>query len=438
MKNILELLKKNLAIVICMVVAIGAVIANYIPLGGFRDDLKSRAEARKAQYDAIEKVMSQPRTMPNLDPSATEAKPLEGFPTARKIEQGKAVSEKFLKAAGGLMDAANALNEKKPLVPGALPNGEFVQGRQFIEEYKRVTDMSPGGRNGSMPVTLMKAGFAPTQDDFTRRSEEAKLRATETTAVFQGNQIINQQQVEAAIAAEISQLQDSIVKDVAKTIKVYIDPTTMDVQQAIIGAVQPPEPSVIYWAQAALWAQEDLFRAVADINNSATDVTQSPIKYLISARVPLTFIGITAGPSSDPNAPPSTPSADPNVPLQPKYTAAPTGSPTGRVSNGVYDVLHIDVSMIVEAEKLPMVLNQLGRGRLLNVVQVRSVLPQDVKAFENFGMELGTKPVVRVDMVLENLLLRKWTVQYMPRAIKMMLGVPLEGAPDPAAAPPPG
>ena len=165
MKNILALLKKNIAIVICVVVAIGAVVANYIPLGGFRDQLRTEAEARKGAYSSLDELITKPRSLPNFDPNSTEAPTLDGFPTQAVIDRVKAVSDEFVKKSGNLITAAASLNEKQPLEPGALPNPQFVQANAFLLEYRRAVDMSPSGRSQSLPVKIMKAGFAPTNED---------------------------------------------------------------------------------------------------------------------------------------------------------------------------------------------------------------------------------------------------------------------------------
>ncbi|MCS7032964.1 MAG: hypothetical protein NZ561_03100 [Phycisphaerae bacterium] len=429
MKNFLDLLKKNIAIVVCVLVIIAAVVADFVPLGGFRQELRAQAEARQRNYGEIDGLLSQQRTLPILNPGTTEAEPLPAdFPTQSIIEAGRKVSEGLLAAAKNLAVAAATLNEKQPLVPGALPAGDFPSMEAFRNRYRRVVDMSVEGRRNSLPVEIMKAGFAITQEDFNREQERARIQITERTAQRQGDQIMNQAEVDAAVAEGLSRLQETLVRRSARECKVYITPMTMQVDQNLITSTQRPDPSEVFWAQIGLWAQEDLFRAIADVNAAAADVTESPIKYLIQVQVSPTFVGM-AGPSADPNAPPATPPADPAAPITPNFRI----SPTGRTSNGVYDVIHLEATMIVEAEKLPLVLSQLGRGRMLCVTQVRSVEPRDPAVFANMGYYFGDKPIVEVQLQLESLFLRDWTVQYMPDTIKSRLGIPLTGAaPDQA------
>jgi len=208
----------------------------------------------------------------------------------------------------------------------------------------------------------------------------------------------------------------------------------LDVQPQLLNANSAPDPTVIFWAQMQLWAQEDLYKAIADVNSSAKNVGESPIKHLLRVQVPIAFVGTMATPGADPSAGAAPPSADPGAPIAPNYDT----TPTGRVSNGLFDVLHMEASLVVEAAKLPEVLNTLSRGRLLGVIQVKQVAPLDPVVAGNAGFFYGGNPCVRVDATFEVLMMRKWTTQYMPERIKTSLGIPIEPAGGVPPAPPPG
>jgi hypothetical protein len=293
--------------------------------------------------------------------------------------------------------------------------------------------MSPQGRDQSLPVRIMNAGFAPSNADVAKRVEEESKAIVDTTAIINNGQVANQDAVQNAIRQATEGLQDRIIRETAERSSVYIDPATMDVQQQLLNTNSAPDPSVIFWAQVQLWAQEDLFKAVADVNGGSKRVADSAIKHLLRVQVPISFVGTSPQPGAGGEGAAAPPSADPGAPIQPNFAV----SPTGRASNGLFDVLHLEVSLVVQADRLPEVLNSLSRGRLLGVIQVKQVEPLDPTTAAKAGYYYGDRPCVRIDVTIEALLMRSWTTQYMPDRVKTALGIP-SGDAAAAAAPPPG
>jgi hypothetical protein len=121
---------------------------------------------------------------------------------------------------------------------------------------------------------------------------------------------------------------------------------------------------------------------------------------------------------------------DPSQPLQFNYAL----SPTGRSSNPLYDVLTFKLSVIVDADRIPILLQALSRNRFITVCDM-NVTAVDSGAEQVAGYIYGNRPVVQLDMQCEALFLREWTKQYMPPLVKTMLGIVDEPAPAPAPAP---
>src|SRR5262249_35202090 len=144
------------------------------------------------------------------------------------------------------------------------------------------------------------------------------------------------------------------------------------------------------------------------------NVMEAPIKHLRRITVPsppmtlqMPFLGVAA--SADPNAAAAT-NADP----KPNNVL----SPTGRVSNGMYDVVQFEVDLNVDADRLPMIIEELGRGQFLSVVQVISITAVDSSTWHALGYYYGNKPVVNVKLKCEDLFMRAWTKPLMPPAIR--------------------
>src|SRR5262249_25622712 len=141
-------------------------------------------------------------------------------------------------------------------------------------------------------------------------------------------------------------------RKVAEDCMVYIEPATFTIYQSQpqISVGMAPDPSTIFWAQIGLWTQEDFCKAVYAINSlplpdgkKPANVMEAPVKPILKIDIPqaqnqqsgVLFTGVAAA-AGDPNAPPPPP-GDPKP--------NPALSPTGRVSNGMYDVLQFRVIM---------------------------------------------------------------------------------------------
>ena len=110
-----------------------------------------------------------------------------------------------------------------------------------------------------------------------------------------------------------------------------------------------------------------------------------------------------------------------------------TASPTGRVSNGMYDVVQFRMDLVVEVDQIPAVIRAISHNRLMSAFQVE-IKAIDAEQALNAGYYYGEKPVADVSLSCEALLLRHWTVPLMPVVIKRQLGVP-EAAPATPATP---
>jgi hypothetical protein len=122
---------------------------------------------------------------------------------------------------------------------------------------------------------------------------------------------------------------------------------------------------------------------------------------------------------------PAPPPENPNGPL-PKV---PTASPTARVSNPLFDVVHFTMSLDVEAEKIPLFLRTLSKNRFITAYQV------DLKVVDGaersaLGLRYGDKPVVTLNLQCEELFFRQWLTPLMPQNIKKQLNI----QPTPAVA----
>jgi len=175
-----------------------------------------------------------------------------------------------------------------------------------------------------------------------------------------------------------------------------------------------------------LWIDQDVCAAIAQINAKAQNIMDAPVKQLLKISVDDTDKQyVTLQNSGAPT------SGDQAATLTDDMIAgkAFTVSETGRVSNPVYDVIHFRVEMNVDARKVPEIVAQLQRGRLITVFtcDTNSV---DARAAVEQGYVYGEAPVVNLRMMCEELFMRGWTVgkdpakdALMPAAVEQVLGI---------------
>jgi hypothetical protein len=436
----MDIVKKNIVSIILGVVALLCVVAVFIyPTPKYYESLRTDANARKAEYDKVKALVDQKRQLPILDPESTEPKELNTFPTRPVIDEGARLTKAVAQSSQGLMEEVVKINQHKLLLVGSLPAPNPVTGINFISAYQRRVNppLPPEDRSGSIQNEILRAGMPPSDTDITRAKEETKVRISRERLVWDKGVAINQEQVNQEINSQLANLPDVMRSQAAKSCLIYMQPDAINVNPTIVGN-QPPDPVNIWNAQVQLWVQEDVCLALRALNSQPishtngtsgpassppVDVTESPVKHLYKLDVaPMFGAGAVM-----PVAPVG---ADPNAP---NYAV----SPTGRMSNALYDVVPFHLVVNVEVDKVPALLAELTRNRLITVRQVESINPIDSAGEAAKGYIYGRKPIVQVALSGEELLLRQWTVPWMPEAVRKALNVtvPTPGSTETPATP---
>lgn len=130
-----------------------------------------------------------------------------------------------------------------------------------------------------------------------------------------------------------------------------------------------------------------------------------------------------------------TPSVYPTPPLELAPTEATDRAvehfgitPTGRVSNSIFDVRHTQLVIDIEATALPAFLEQLRKTNFMTVVKAE-VTDLDEYELLQEGFVYGHGDVVRAKLIIESLWFRNWTEDLMPKIVKeKLLIIQPEGA----------
>jgi len=218
---------------------------------------------------------------------------------------------------------------------------------------------------------------------------------------------------------------------------------------------ETPTMVELWERQLELWIQQDLAEAIARTNADARSVLEAPVKRLIKMRVAPGYVGLhTAGlvravsssggsdsgsmwnrdqsggsfgvggenlPTAWRGAYPLPMHVEPGEPGQetPNNFMA---SPSGRVSNHVYDVRHALLDVVVDYQKLPRLMGNINKVNFMTVLKTQIDDVDEYEAMRN-GYVYGAGDMVRVRMIIESAWLRSWTTPLMPEVTKQYLRV---------------
>ena len=99
---------------------------------------------------------------------------------------------------------------------------------------------------------------------------------------------------------------------------------------------------------------------------------------------------------------------------------------TGRSSNALYDVRTVELVVIVETTKLPVLVDALARENFMTITNIALAPTSNFDAARR-GYIFGAEPVSRVTMEIETIWFRKWTAAWMPQEVRDALGVKSKG-----------
>lgn len=431
-KQILEVSKRYWVIITFCVVMLLAVLAIPLFVSGQAAALQKDLQARKKIGDDISGIMNKARHQPvvTLQTDATPP-PLTVFPNEKVIEAGENAIKGVQTQSIDLKTSANQLNTHTLLVPGSLPVPRDPY--QFQQAYlKQFTAEIPRQLNAATPPTDEEIKY---QEDLqVKKITEDMPHDPNTGEVFAKGLL--QQNINTMMA----QLPEKMRQDAAKQHKIYMAPSALALQPSMAppaqGAPQVmPDAEQIWFAQMGLWVQKDVIDAITNVNKSAHEVADAPVKELVQIYVPadrsmyvlpLPAGGASAAPAAANGQAPSPIPTSTDTDAFPKDYAV---SPSGRVSNGVFDVVAFDIIMNVQAKDVERVIQELERRRLITV-NLSEVTALNAALLQQQGYYFGTEPVVTLTLKCEELFMRDWTRQYMPQSIKQFLNAELPpGAP---------
>jgi hypothetical protein len=401
----MQIVKKNILSILCGVVVIIAVVVYFVYVSGsLYPNLEAAAKERQANYDKLAGLLTKTRTLPAVDFDKTEPVPMPAFPVELVIKRGQDAAKNLQGQAKTMMDLAVKFNRREPLVPGLFPKASGTDKIAFRDEYERwVMEHVP---------QLLRAANPPTEEDIGKAEEKLWEEKFAKRIYFVDGREENRELVDKEYNAEIEGLREKMERETAEKNMVYLDPTAITTNPALLKTEQTPDTAAVWYAQTAMWVQEDVGRSIADLNKNAraTNIIDAPVKHIVTLDVPQgpeQYIRATTTAGGEEGA---------AAPATPQYGV----SPTGRVSGDKFDVVKFTLVVKMDAAYVPALLQELGRGKFIAIhkVELSSV---DSQLAREDGFFYGPNPVVQATISGESLLLREWTSKLVPEVVKKEL-----------------
>lgn len=436
MKNALNWLKSNPLLIVAAVLVFAALISLVIvqmQAGAFVDEMA----ARNKKISDIKNLRETRVTLPPEKP--------DGEPEQVTITVNEAAIEAIEKIYGRMSDEytrifreATQFNRQGhiPMLEKLFPRpseGEMYllydariyytdAFKVMFRDYSRTSLYPNLNAGGPIPLALLDDAVARAQAEFL-----GHFRVLSNLTAEEREEL--RQKKTAAVMKEMSQH--------ASKFSIYAESTPGAPNypfEIMNWASKEEQPNLaeVWEGQMSLWIQQDIVEAIGktnNVSNNEANVTVAPIKRLFKIEVGNRYVGLSLQPVTIGGSAAAAAAAGGGGGAA---AAGGTGgktdfalSPTGRVSNDIFDVRHVRVHMLMDWKHMSEFMGALARTNFMTVLDV------DVKDIDEYealrsGYFYGNGDVVDVTMLIETLWLREWTTDLMPDLVKQAMGIPIE------------
>jgi hypothetical protein len=458
MSNALTWMRDNAVIVACIAIILLSIVFVVVGVGRISGALQADLAEAPKTVTQIDSFMRKSVTIPNDDP-ADPTKSIRICINDKSVEALRAIYRQMNNGYEELTDAVVEFNRTggghSPhllLDQGLFPEPEDEDGSKRFDAQGSYKE-----KLGDLYTNYLRAGTPPTE-------QEMADAMADVVAKFQpqvlGAPLGQANENDPELLREKAQRRLQMLINRARVLGVYAAPPAVG-EQSAAGAFQigpwatradSPTMAEVWEGQMQLWIQQDLAAAVVIANRpdepeARPNVFTSPVKRILDLTVVPGYIGIDeqgmmmrSGPRGAPARTRSTTASyqsQINKPLPMNFVA----SPTGRVCNPLYDVRHARMSVIIESDRIPELLNAITEVNLMTPIVERIAAVDQTEHFTR-GYIYGDKvDVVQLDLLIESLWLRHWTAGHydektakdagqtfnpglMPDSVRYMLGLP--------------
>jgi len=434
MSKFVDWVKANVAIVASGVVIVLVIVLAPWFSSSLEAGVRESAEERARKVGEIAGFERSPVTLevPGRPPITGN-----GVVNATLLEQYRDATTRLQSDAEAVRAAAVAHNRKERGVVSAeaFPRPprsrretiQFDVHERIVEAYEQLLER-------------VRAGGPPARDTVVSEIRRREMQFINSTLRKQSRKDLDARE-EADLDAELAKARLVRYGERARELSFYATLDDLDVPEA-------PRQSRLSTAelfdwQWRFWIAEDLLEAFASANAGDATVVEGAVKRVVSMAVADSFEpprsrgggsdfggggmpgrrGVDGGEGAG-----SVPDADDpplgEVRIDSSVEAARDfeRSFTGRISNAIYDVRNVEVTLVVATERLPQVFDAIAARNFMTVLDV-ALRPGDPFEAARRGYIYGTEPVSEVTMLIETVWLREWTAPFMPADARAALGI---------------
>lgn len=445
----MQFVKTHWILLLCGVVALAAI--GLAVVGMTSNTVVQEMESRVQAAAAITTLRSDPQNEETIN--------------AEK-ERGRLCEQEF----EAVVRTAETINERQPLMEGAFPKpAELPTQYRFRDAYvKKVYELPRGLKAGDLPgpQELNEEAEIIIEEDRRKRQEQGDDVTVATPAPVAGpaappppgptggargggmmrgggmpaggrggrgaagggppaggGQDVGSTPALQGLPSGVSM--DDVVRRAsvkkARSIRVYAVPESFQISP-IMSNPEAPSPREMWYAQVSLWVQEDLVKAIGELNEAAAQqagdneahVGNMPVKRIESVQV-WGYITSTGDlvPFPAEAAPTAAGAAGQPPTMAPSFTSHSK-------SDEQFDVVRVTLTAVVDQRDILKLVDSITRTNFYQLVGIEyeRVESQDAK-----GYLYGPDPVVRVVLDFEGYMARKMYKGLMPTEVQQDLGI---------------
>jgi hypothetical protein len=455
MKSVLVWMRNNSLTTASAVVAVLA-LATLVWLYMLTGSLNERMADRTQVVSRIERLMRNDATVPpeSLDQALREFDNVTiNQPAVNRLQEVYGQLNEQYKA---MFSAAQQHNQRghQQLMPNLFPDAPESRRFDARDRYLRAFRwmLEPAGETDKrLNLPRLDAGPPLAQERMQQAVERVQAPISLSREDDEGSNDLTQQQQEKLRQRREDAL-TGVLRNHASNIKLYAFTDAEIFQEAFPFYVRQwsaegdqPSMAQLWERQLELWIQQDLAQAIANLNADAESVLDAPVKRLINMRVSPGYVGLhtdgAVGQTQQQNSSRQRNSNDLvaagegiESEWRGAYPIPPSGwissgpetphnflaSPSGRVSNPLYDVRHAVLTVVINYKQLPDLMNELSALNFMTVLNSQIEDIDEYEALRDGYVYLGGD-AVRAELVVESVWLRQWTKDLMPTVTKQYL-----------------
>ncbi len=344
-------------------------------------------------------------TLPTEDEIAEEIQNVEDLITLEAEQDTETAVD------GGRTPTAPSRSPSAGMRPGAMRPG---MGMQPGGAMRPGTGMQPGGAmrpgTGMQPGGAMRPGMGMQPGGAMRPGGAPFGQSTPSAGSIKAP--TDEPKYNAVYRARVNK---------ALSIYTYIEPYIPGTRisqtfhiSPILNVTSAPPTEEMWFAQMTLWVQEDVLKAINDLNNRMAagsgdaTVADVPVKRLKSVEVEGYIL-----PKSSVSFPG----------LRTSRATTSEGTFTDRKANDLYDVVRYTIVAVVDQRAINQLVDEIGKVNFTQCVGMQYFAIDRAADEQGEGYFYGPAPVVEVVLDFEAYYLRTAYQEMMPETVRTMLGI---------------